>query len=87
VSDDKLPRIRIETGATAIFTRVFVDDRELRGVTRVWFDTGDIDAGDRPRKAWRDTTRVHIEFIPGDLIVEGIADTDFIEQRPKAVPA
>lgn len=78
----ELPKVRIEVGEATIFTKVFIDDVELRGVTRVWFDSGDVDAGDRPRQAWRGTTRIHIEFIPQELIVEGVAGVDFLETRP-----
>jgi hypothetical protein len=79
----EFPKVRIEIGPAAIFTRVYIDEKELKGITRVWFDSGDVDAGDRPRKAFRDLTRVHIEFYPQELIVEGETEVDFIEERPR----
>lgn len=81
----ELPKVRIEIGEAAIFTRVFIDDKELKGITRVWFDSGDVDAGDRPRKSWRDTTRVHLEFYPSELLVDGKAEVDFLEEHPRAL--
>ena len=81
-----LPEVRIELGESPIFTRVYVDGREFRGVTRVWFDSGELnDSG--PRLSFRDRTRVHLTFYASDLLVTGTADVDAIEQRPVKVPA
>jgi hypothetical protein len=74
--------VRIQIGSHALFTRVFLDGKELRGITRVWFDSGDVDDGYRPRKAWRDTTRVHLEFLPRSLLVEGDTTVDLVETVP-----
>jgi hypothetical protein len=83
----ELPKVRIEIGESAILTRVFVDGRELRGIVRVWFDSGDIQGKDRPGHGWyKDTTRVHLEFMPQELVVEGVARTDFIETQPVYIP-
>lgn len=84
--DDRFPHVRIEVGPTAVFTRVFIDDRELRGVTRVWFDSGDVDPGDRPRKAFRDVTRVHLEFYPSELVVDGNTSVDLLKVEPMYAP-
>ncbi len=80
-----LPSVRIEVGETPIFTRVFINDVELKGVTRVWFDSGDVGA-DGPRFSFQNATRVHLTFYPADLLFTGTADVDAIEQRP-TVPA
>lgn len=86
-----LPKVRIEIGESAIFTRVYIDGVELHGVTRLWFDSGDIQGGDGPRKAYRDTTRIHLEFLPQELVVDGVAETDLLEMTPvyaaRKVPA
>lgn len=81
-----LPSVRIEVGDTAIFTRVFVNDEEFKGVTRVWFDTGDVSGHDGPRPSFNNATRVHLTFYAADLLFTGTADVDAIEERPK-VPA
>jgi hypothetical protein len=82
VSDKyELPKVRVEVGESRIFTKLFVDGKELRGVTRVWFDTGDIQR-DGPSQSWRNSTRVHVEFLPAELILEGSADLDLLEVHP-----
>lgn len=75
-----LPRIRITIpqGERA-FTRVFVNDEELRGVTRIWFDSGDYSRPfDPPGNRWREEPKVHIELI-ADVEFEGKARADLIE--------
>lgn len=80
-----LPHVRIEVGESPIFSRVYVNDVEFKGVTRIWFDTGELnDSG--PRLSFKDSTRVHLTFYAADLLFTGTADVDAIEQRPK-VPA
>ena len=81
-----LPSVRIEVGETSIFTRVYVNDVEFTGVTRVWFDTGDVSGYDGPARRHGNATRVHLDFYAADLLFTGTADVDAIEQRPK-VPA
>ena len=81
-----LPSVRIELGESPIFTRVYINDREFTGVTRVWFDSGELNESG-PRLSFRDRTRVHLTFYAADLLVTGTADVDAIEQRPVEVPA
>ena len=76
------PTVRIEIGESAIFTKVEIDGRELPGITRVWFDSGDLNGADGPMRAWRNHTRVHIELLPASLVVVGTPDVDYLEVRP-----
>jgi hypothetical protein len=80
-----LPKVRIEVGPSAIFTRVYVNDVEFKGVTRVWFDSGEVDSGDGPRRSYRNTTRIHLDFYAQDLLVTGNAEVDALEVRPVPV--
>lgn len=80
-----LPKVRIEVGPSVLFTRVFVNDVEFKGVTRVWFDSGEVDS-DGPRRSYRNATRVHLDFYAQDLLVEGHADVDALEVRPAKLP-
>lgn len=77
-----LPKVRIQIGESSTFTSMTVDGHELRGITRLWFDSGDLNGSDGPSHRWRDTTRIHVEFIPSELIVEGDAELDLLEVRP-----
>lgn len=77
-----LPKVRIEIGERAVFTRVYIDDEELRGVTRVWFDSGNVDPHDGPRLGNREYTRVHVEFYPAELLVTGHTDVSAMETKP-----
>lgn len=73
-----LPKVRIEVaGGRAIFTRVFLDDVELRGVCRVRFDTGaDMGGND---------TIVTLD-IAADVVLDGDAHV-VAELRPLRVPS
>jgi hypothetical protein len=77
-----LPSVRIELGETALFTRVYINGEELRGVTRVWFDSGDVSGNDGPAWHHNNATRVHVEFFAYDLLATGPADVDAMEHRP-----
>ena len=82
------PRIRVEIGESAVFTRLFIDDKEIPGITRVWFDSGDLNHGDQPGRAWRTHTRVHVEMLPSELIVTGELEPEVYVApvRPVVIP-
>lgn len=75
-----LPLIRIAIPeGERMFTRVFINNEELRGVTRIWFDSGDQSRPfDPPGHRWREEPKVHIELI-ADIEFEGRARADLIE--------
>jgi hypothetical protein len=63
---DHLPKVRIEVpNGESIFTRVFLDGQELRGVVRVAFDSRDVNQGPYDRLA-----KVTVELI-ADIAFEG----------------
>jgi hypothetical protein len=80
-----LAKVRIQIGESSLFTRMEIDGVELRGITRLWFDSGDLNGQDGPRYAWRGRTRIHVEFYPDELLVEGEADVSKMEVRHAGV--
>ena len=82
-----LHRVRIVTGPENVFTRVYIDGQEFRGVTRVWFDTGEINDRSGPRRSYMNHTVIHLTFYPAELIIEADTQVDAIEQRPATVTA
>lgn len=78
----ELHKVRIEIGDSYLFTRVYIDDKELKGVTRIWFDSGDFN-GNGPAMRMTNATRIHVEFYPRELVVEGESNrTDLLEVHP-----
>jgi hypothetical protein len=77
----ELSKVRVEIGESYLFTRVFIDDKELPGITRIWFDSGDFN-GNGPLKRMTNSTRIHVEFYPRELVVEGEGRTDLLEVHP-----
>lgn len=78
-----LPKVRIEVVESWWFTRVYINEVELKGVTRVWFDSQDPTGTDGPRNRYSAHTRVHVDFYAADLLIEGNAEVEATEQRPK----
>lgn len=77
-----LHEVRVEAGENRLFTRVFIDGKELRGITRVWFDSGRID-DTGPRYRYMNRTTVHIEFVPERLLLGGeLTQVDLHETAP-----
>lgn len=80
-----MSRVRIELGRTPILSRVYIDDIEVRGVSRVWFDSGDFNSHDGPRRFYSDHTRVHLDILPDSLVVEGDPDVTVDEVARRRV--
>jgi hypothetical protein len=81
-SNSNLHRVRLEIPGTQILSRLFIDDRELRGVRRIWFELGQ-GRGPFGDRQWGAPPTIHVEFYAQDLIVEGDAELDLTEVRPQ----
>ena len=82
-----MSKVRIQLGPTPVLSRVYIDGQEVH-VSRVWFDSGDANSHDGPRRFWGEHTRVHLDLLPDELLVE--ADGAEVEQnvvmrRPRRV--